>query len=89
MLDKCGRNIAWEQPGGAQPHEAVLLKLDCSKARAELGWRPRLRLADALQKVVEWHSQVANGADARAVSLGQLAQYEGWNKIVMGQAQAA
>ena len=39
----------WDQPDlGKQPHEAALLRLDCSKARAELGWRPTLRLEQAL-----------------------------------------
>jgi CDP-glucose 4,6-dehydratase len=89
MLAKWGGGVAWEQPRGEQPHEAVLLKLDCTKARAELNWRPRFRLAEALQKVVEWHSQVANGADARAISLEQIAKYEGWNATPMGQAEAA
>lgn len=89
MLAGWGGDISWKQPRGEQPHEAVRLKLDCSKAIAELGWKPRLRLAAALQSVVEWHSQVANGADARSVSLDQLVKYEGWSDTLMGQAQAA
>lgn len=89
MLAQWDGGGIWERPNGAQPHEAVLLKLDCSKARGELGWSPRLRLKDALQQVVEWHSQVARGADARAVSLRQLAKYEGWNEALMAQAEAA
>ena len=89
MLAKWGGGIAWEQPRGEQPHEAVLLKLDCSKARVELGWKPRLRLAEGLEKVVEWHSQVGNGADARSVSLEQIAKYEGRSETPMGQAEAA
>lgn len=89
MLSMWGGGTSWQRPDAAQPHEAVLLKLDCSKARSELGWRPRLRLEDALGRVVEWHSQVAHGTDARAVSLRQLANYEGWNDVVIDQSQAA
>ena len=89
MLRAWGSDLKWEQPKGVQPHEAVLLKLDCSKARTELGWKPRLRLEQALRKVVEWHSAVANGADARAVSRRQLAEYEGWKDTVLNQVQAA
>ena len=63
------------KPEGAQPHEATLLRLDCSKARAELGWQPRFRLHDALDKVVEWHKIVADGGDARAISLAQIDDY--------------
>ena len=77
----------WDQPGGSQPHEAVLLKLDCSKARSELGWQPRLRLGEALARIVEWHKAVAEGADARELSLRQLQDYELVKTI--GQAQWA
>jgi CDP-glucose 4,6-dehydratase len=75
MLQRWGGG-EWIKPEGAQPHEAALLRLDCSKARAELGWRPRLRLEDALDKVVEWHKNVASGGDARAISLAQIEDYQ-------------
>ena len=74
MLESWGGG-EWARPEGIQPHEATLLRLDCSRARAELGWRPRFRLEDALQKVVEWHKSVTGGGDARAISLAQLDDY--------------
>lgn len=76
MLEAWGDHAGWERPAGAQPHEAVLLRLDCSKARTQLGWRPRFRLHDALDKVIEWHREAARGADARAISLDQIDDYE-------------
>jgi CDP-glucose 4,6-dehydratase len=75
LLAAWGSDLGWDRPEGAQPHEAVLLRLDCSKARAELGWKPRLRLKEALQKVVEWHRDVATGGDAKVISLSQIADY--------------
>lgn len=60
---------------GDVPHEAGLLKLDCSKARAQLGWRPSLPLDDALVWIVEWHKRVNAGEDAAAVTLAQIAAY--------------
>ena len=74
MLDMWGAG-GWDRPNGIQPHEATLLKLDCSKARAALGWRPRFSLEKALEKVVEWHKGVAAGEDARELSFRQLAEY--------------
>ncbi len=65
----------WVSPVAPQPHEASTLKLDSAKARAELGWHPRLGLADALAKVVEWHQAVAAGTNARAITLQQLRDY--------------
>lgn len=66
----------WDSPDTPQSHEATILKLDCAKARSLLGWTPRLSLARALELVVEWHKAVADGGDARAISLRQLADYE-------------
>lgn len=74
MLSQWGTE-GWERPVGEQPHEAQLLKLDCSKARGELGWRPAFRLDQALAKVIEWHRHVADGKDARDISLEQLKGY--------------
>ena len=66
----------WVSPDGVGPHEAAILKLDCAKARSLLGWTPRLPLERALGLVAEWHKAVADGADARAVSVGQIEEFE-------------
>lgn len=76
MLAAWSSDLGWIRPEGPQPHEAVLLRLDCSKARLELGWRPRLRLKEALGKVVQWHKEVATSGDARGISLAQIANYQ-------------
>lgn len=68
-------DAGWDRAEGPQPHEANLLKLDCAKARAELGWRPAFDLEMALDRVVGWHRAVADGADARLVSNAQLDEY--------------
>jgi CDP-glucose 4,6-dehydratase len=65
----------WEQENSSQPHEAIHLKLDCSRARAALGWRPHLTLDRALKMVVEWHQCLAAGADARELTLRQIREY--------------
>ena len=74
MLEEWGAP-GWDRPKGTQPHEAGLLKLDCSKARAELGWRPVLDLQKSLGLITDWHRQVADGATARDVSIAQLNAY--------------
>ncbi len=88
MLEQWGAN-GWDRPQGSQPHEALLLKLDCSKARSELGWRPALRLKEALTIVVDWHKQVADGADARETSLQQLKGYADVRSRLMADGDAA
>jgi CDP-glucose 4,6-dehydratase len=79
----------WDQPDGPQPHEARLLKLDCAKAREELGWRPAYTLDKALTRIVEWHRHVAEGGDARAVSLAQLDDYRTEFKHALSRKGAA
>jgi CDP-glucose 4,6-dehydratase len=48
-----GELIIQEEAGG--PHEAQVLKLDCSKARVRLGWRPMLTLDESLKMCIKWY----------------------------------
>ena len=79
----------WTRPDGPQPHEAKLLKLDCSKARDELGWLPVLDLDKALKNIVEWHLAVDRGEDPRAISLAQLDDYRAAFRRTIAQKGAA
>lgn len=74
MLSAWGRG-GWQRDEARHVHEAHLLRLDCSKARAGLGWRPAWQLETALEKIVDWHQAVDRGEDARAVSLTQLEEF--------------
>lgn len=76
MTDAWG-SPGWVQEEGQQPHEAKLLRLDCTKAHNELGWRPALTLAESLDWIVDWHKAVEDGADARTTALDQIEQYVG------------
>lgn len=79
-----GAAAGWGQAEGAQPHETADLGLDSSHARSQLGWRPRLGLAQALDWTVEWHRAYLHGhADggtgggaARAATLAQIGRYQ-------------
>jgi len=57
-------------------HEATLLKLDCSKASARLGWRPRTSIDDALRLIADWQNQLLSQQDMQAVSLGQIQEFQ-------------
>ncbi len=57
-------------------HEAGYLKLDASRARADLDWTPRLHLADALDWLVRWYRAHAESHDMQAYTLNQILDYE-------------
>jgi len=61
---------------GDAPHEARFLKLDCSKARQELGWTSRWNVLEALSRVLDWIRAYESGADMHAFCLSQIRDYE-------------
>jgi CDP-glucose 4,6-dehydratase len=61
---------------GPHPHEARHLKLDSSRARARLGWRPAWDLAEGLSAVVEWYQRMREGEDMHAVTLEQIEAFQ-------------
>ena len=68
-----GGGASWEEEHTEQPHEAAYLKLDCSKARGRLGWRPLIGFDHAIQLTVDWYRALDRGQDMRAVTAGQIA----------------
>lgn len=63
-----------EQDG---PHEARYLKLDSSRARARLGWRPRWDLEQGLGATAEWYLALRDGSDMRTTTLAQIEAFAG------------
>lgn len=58
-------------------HEAQLLRLDNAKAVAQLDWRPRLRVGEALTWTADWYREVNRDAGgARAFTHGQISAFE-------------
>jgi CDP-glucose 4,6-dehydratase len=71
-----GEGASWQLDSNPQPHEAHYLKLDCSKARAKLGWHPRWDLQTTLESIIRWHKQAPSGDNMQMVSLRQIAEYQ-------------
>jgi CDP-glucose 4,6-dehydratase len=72
-----GNGARWIDDSEANsPHEAHYLKLDASRARADLGWTPHLNLDTALDWLVQWYGAWQLGADMHAFTLAQIAAYE-------------
>jgi CDP-glucose 4,6-dehydratase len=71
-----GPGAAWEFDEGEQPGEAHCLKLDCSKARNELGYRPMLDLETALDWTVSWYKSFVYQKDMREVTELEIGRFE-------------
>ena len=55
--------------------ETRTLRLDSTRSRTLLGWQPRWKLDQALQRTAEWYRAWSHGQDLRAASLAQLDDY--------------
>jgi CDP-glucose 4,6-dehydratase len=76
MTEFWGDGASWRLDPDPSVHEAGYLKLDASRARAELGWKPRLRLETALEWLVTWYKAAIAGEDMQALTLKQIANYQ-------------
>lgn len=70
-----GSTVYAEHPQG--PHEAGLLMLDTSKARAMLGVAPRWPLATAVTRSMDWYRRFDAGEDALALCQADIDRYAG------------
>lgn len=57
------------------PHEANFLKLDCSKIKSTLQWKPRWHIEDAVRKTVEWSKAYLENEDVTKVMEAQIKEY--------------
>ncbi len=71
-----GDGASWVYDGGKHPGEAQMLRLDISKATADLDWAPVLPLPRALEWIVEWYSAFAAGDDIRSITNLQIERYQ-------------
>ncbi len=76
LIRSWGEGASWQLDQTPQPHEAHYLKLDCSKARAQLDWSPRWQLPESLTSIVAWHKALLEGADMKTFTLKQISHYE-------------
>jgi CDP-glucose 4,6-dehydratase len=70
-----GPTARWELDGGEHPHETKMLRLDWSKAAAQLEWRPLSGLSQALEMTVDWYKAWAQQKDMRAFTMEQIERY--------------
>jgi CDP-glucose 4,6-dehydratase len=56
-------------------HETQSLKLDCTKAKQQLGWEPKTNLEKGLELTVEWYKQYENNNNVRKITEKQIEDF--------------
>jgi CDP-glucose 4,6-dehydratase len=69
-----GSKSTWQIQGDDGPHEANFLKLDCSKAKAELNWKPCWNIKKAVEKTVEFAKITTNDEQVKCIDR-QIKEY--------------
>ncbi len=77
MIKKWGNGAEWQPLKGEHPHEAHYLKLDCSKARAQLKWQPRWGLEQALDETLHWYKTWQKKGNMHDFTLSQIQKHIG------------
>ena len=76
-----GGSLRWENLAEKNaPHEAGFLKLDCSKIRQKLGWKPAWDIRRALEETVKWSRVYFDGGDIPAEMDREIESY-----LMMGE----
>jgi CDP-glucose 4,6-dehydratase len=76
LIDKWNNSKGFLIENNINPHEAKYLKLDCSKAKEFLGWKPIWSLNDALNKIVEWTIGYNEKRNIQELCLKQIEEFE-------------
>lgn len=85
MCSQWGDGACYEIDGGEHPHEAHYLKLDCSKAKEQLGWQPQWPLEKTLDSIIEWTHAYRRNDDLRKLCEQQIAEYQATKETTSGR----
>ncbi|RED32773.1 CDP-glucose 4,6-dehydratase [Brevibacillus brevis] len=76
LCERWGAGASFEaERTDSQWHEAQYLKLDCSKARSEIDWKPNWSIEQTLDSIISWHKAYQQKQDVRKICLAQIRAY--------------
>lgn len=76
VVELWGEGASWTQDVDPGAHEAHSLRLDASKARLELGWKPKLTIETTLKWTIDWYRAWCEEEDMEEFTAHQIASYE-------------
>jgi len=77
MFVRCyGDNLKWVNIAEKNaPHEANFLKLDCSKLKSAMGWKPTWNIEKAIEKTVEWSRAYIHSESLTEITNKQINEF--------------
>jgi CDP-glucose 4,6-dehydratase len=73
-----GSGASWKNVNEVNaPHEASFLKLDNTKSKVMLGWKPQWDIRTAITKIAEWEHAVQGGTNVAKITDRQIQEYFG------------
>lgn len=77
LLNHWGLDVGFKiDVGAANLHESHFLKLDCSKARMQLGWKSLWDATETIKRICFWHKAHLNGQNMKVYALSEIQQYQ-------------
>ena len=67
--------IDWVDQHDGGPHEATFLKLDSSKTKEKLNWKPRWSVNEAMDNIIEWADLYLSGKEVLTVTRNQIERF--------------
>lgn len=76
FCEKWGNGVSWVNVSeNNAPHEANFLKLDCSRIKNIINWKPRWHIEEAVQKTVDWSKAYFFGENIEQVTNQQINEF--------------
>ncbi len=79
IVKNWNKKIEWNIDKSKHQHEDKYLKLDCSKSRKKLKWKPNWRLDRAIEETVLWYKAWYKNKSMKDFTLNQINIYENEN----------
>ncbi len=79
VLDRFSKKFSsaeWQVENTKQPHESNILKLDISKAKTKLGWKPRWSIETAIDNTIIWYQAFKENANMYEFSTNQIKHFQ-------------
>jgi CDP-glucose 4,6-dehydratase len=71
------KKVNFEMDSSHQPHEEKYLRLDCTKAISELGWKSKMNIEKTLLWTLNWYLAYIEGKNMKELSEQQIDEFIG------------